>query len=294
MRIEFLLFALVVFTVGCAAPKAAFNLQPSQAKAPARIAFDSQAENADSIHWDFGDGQKSTAQAPTHTYLRSGRYLVTLEAIKGKKSSELTKEIIVETPEHCYVQIQTDHGNMLVQLYDATPLHRDNFLKLAEDGFYDGLLFHRVIEGFMVQGGDPNSKDAAKGQPLGTGGPGYQIDAEFVDSLVHIKGALAAARMGDAMNPQKKSSGSQFYIVQGQPMDPSTLQNFEMRRGKPYTEEQREIFANQGGTPFLDGEYTVFGQVVEGLDVLDKIAAVSTDQSDRPLENVAMKVVVIK
>ena len=183
---------------------------------------------------------------------------------------------------------------MTAELSDATPQHRDNFLKLAEEGFYNGTLFHRVIDGFMIQGGDPNSKTAAAGAPLGSGGPSYQVPAEFVDSLVHIKGAIAAARTGDNVNPEKKSSGSQFYIVQGSPVDDATLDMIEKRKGFTYTPEQRAAYKEHGGTPFLDRDYTVYGKVISGFDVLDKIAKVPKDARDRPKENVPMTVKVIR
>jgi peptidyl-prolyl cis-trans isomerase B (cyclophilin B) len=183
---------------------------------------------------------------------------------------------------------------MLVELYDATPQHQDNFVKLVQEGYYDGLLFHRVIENFMIQGGDPKSKDAPAGQALGSGGPGYTIPAEFVDSLVHIKGAIAAARTGDAVNPQKRSSGSQFYIVHGRKVTEQDLAQLEAQKGFRYTTRQKEAYLEHGGTPFLDRDYTVFGQVVEGFEVLDKLAAVPTDPRDRPKEDLKMKIRLIR
>jgi len=179
-------------------------------------------------------------------------------------------------------------------LYDNTPKHRDNFTKLADEGFYDGLLFHRVINGFMIQGGDPGSKNATKNKRLGSGGPGYQIDAEFNPENIHIKGALAAARMGDAVNPEKKSSGSQFYIVQGNKLTEAQLKQIENRKGIHYTEEQKKLYMETGGTPFLDMDYTVFGRVIEGLDVIDKIAKAKTGQGNRPVKDIWMKIKVIK
>ncbi len=191
------------------------------------------------------------------------------------------------------VEISTTYGKMIVELYNETPLHRDNFLKLVNEGFYDGTLFHRVIQGFMIQGGDPDSKTATRGQTLGMGGPAYNIPAEFVPALFHKKGALSAARMGDQVNPARESSGSQFYIVQGRPFSAEELDNFEQRSGNPFTPEQRSIYTTIGGTPHLDHAYTVFGHVVEGLDVLDKIAAVSKDRRDRPIEDIKMTMKVI-
>ena len=193
-----------------------------------------------------------------------------------------------------YVKIETSYGNMVVKLYNETPLHRDNFIKLVKNGTYDGLIFHRVINQFMIQGGDPNSRDAKPGQMLGDGELGYTIPAEFVPGLYHKKGALAAARRGDEVNPQKASSSCQFYIVQGTTWDANRLKMVEQRMGKSFTPEQTEVYATQGGTPFLDGDYTVFGEVVEGMEVIDKIAAVQCGPADRPIEDVKMKMSIIQ
>jgi peptidyl-prolyl cis-trans isomerase B (cyclophilin B) len=184
-----------------------------------------------------------------------------------------------------YVLIETDYGNMKVRLYDETPQHRDNFLKLVNEKYYDDLLFHRVINGFMIQGGDPNSRNAAPETRLGMGGPGYTIPAEI--GKPHFKGALAAARTS---NPQKASSGSQFYIVQGQAVTEEQLNALAQQKGMTYTAEQRNRYKEVGGTPQLDNEYTVFGEVFEGLEVIDKIAAVQTGQGDRPVKDVKMKI----
>jgi len=183
---------------------------------------------------------------------------------------------------------------MVVELYEETPEHKRNFLKLVEDGFYNDLLFHRVINGFMVQGGDPTSKDAPAGKQLGIGGPGYTIPAEFNSNFLHTKGALSAARQGDQVNPKRRSSGSQFYIVQGRVVPEKTLKYMEQRLGIEYTPEQIEAYTTVGGTPNLDMRYTVFGRVVEGLDVIDKIAAVKTARGDRPVEDVKMEIVVVE
>lgn len=192
------------------------------------------------------------------------------------------------------VKIETNYGDMVVKLYNETPLHRDNFLKLVKDGTYDGLLFHRVIKNFMIQGGDPNSKDAKPGQMLGDGTLGYTIPAEFNPKFYHKKGALAAARQGDLVNPQKESSSCQFYIVQGDKWPAEKLQMVEQRYGKKFTKEQADVYAKVGGTPFLDGDYTVFGEVVEGLDVVDKIAAVVCGAMDRPVQDVKFKMTIVE
>ena len=238
------------------------------------------------------------------------------------------------------VQIKTSLGDITVRLYDETPLHRDNFIKLAKEGYYNGTLFHRVIKNFMIQGGDPDSKGAAAGVQLGTGGPGYTVPAEFVyPQYFHKKGALAAARQSDQVNPEKKSSGSQFYIVTGEVYSAGKLTQLEkqleqrmlqsifdslvvenrdkilqLRRnrdqagiaaiqeqlqkdtfakakemGKPkFTDAQREAYTTVGGTPFLDNDYTVFGEVEEGMDVIDAIQNVATGVGDRPNNDVVM------
>ncbi len=190
-----------------------------------------------------------------------------------------------------YALIETEYGNMKVELYDNTPRHKENFIKLAKEGFYDSLLFHRVIPGFMIQGGDPDSRTAQPGQPLGQGGPGYTIEAEI--GAVHTRGALAAARLGNQANPQRESSGSQFYIVAGQKFDENVLNQMQQQTGVQYTPEQRQAYLENGGYPPLDGEYTVFGRVVEGMEVIDKIANVERDRMDRPVKDVRMKVSII-
>ena len=190
------------------------------------------------------------------------------------------------------VEIKTDYGTMIVKLYDSTPLHRDNFIKLVKQKFYDSLLFHRVIQNFMIQGGDPQSKDADSTAMLGNGeAPGDLIPAEFRPDLYHKKGALAMAR---TENPEKASSNCQFYIVQGQPYANAQLNDMEckLRQNDPefyFTDAERKTYNTIGGTPFLDQNYTVFGEVIKGLDVIDKIATVQTDQNDRPVNNVHMK-----
>ncbi len=189
------------------------------------------------------------------------------------------------------VLISTSMGDMVIKLYNATPQHRDNFLKLVNEKFYDSLLFHRVISGFMIQGGDPQSKTAAAGVMLGMGDVGYTIPAEFVDTLFHKKGALCAARTS---NPQKASSGCQFYIVQGRVMTNDQVQMLESQRGIVLSAKQKEAYTTIGGTPQLDRDYTVYGEVIKGLEVLDKIASVKTAPGDRPVEDVRMKMKLIK
>ena len=189
------------------------------------------------------------------------------------------------------IKITTDSGVMVIRLYDKTPQHRDNFIKLANEHFFDSLLFHRVISQFMIQGGDPQSKNAQPGQMLGAGDVGYTIPAEFDTSLIHKKGALAAAR---TENPAKASSGCQFYIVQGKTWTDADLSGMEMQQGRKYSQAQRNIYKTIGGVPFLDMNYTVFGEVESGLNVIDKIASVPKAPGDRPIGDVRMKIEVIK
>ena len=192
------------------------------------------------------------------------------------------------------IKIVTVQGNMIIKLYNHTPAHRDNMIKLIEEGFYDGQLFHRVIKDFMIQGGDPHSVNADRGQQLGQGGPGYTIPAEFNDQLFHKKGALAAARKGDRGNPEKASSGSQFYIVQGRVYRADMLKAMEQDRQKAFSPEAVEAYTTIGGTPHLDGGYTVFGEVLEGLEVIDRITAMPSDSNDRPFEDVVYNISLIK
>ena len=185
------------------------------------------------------------------------------------------------------VQLETTYGNIIVKLYAETPLHRDNFLKLVDEGFYDGILFHRVIADFMIQTGDPNSRNAQPGQMLGTGDVGYRLPAEIVfPQYFHRRGALAAARQGDHVNPERKSSGCQFYIVQGRVFSNEELDMMERNMSVKFTDEQRLAYTTIGGTPHLDGEYTVFGEVIDGLDVVEKISRTRTGRHDRPVEDI--------
>ncbi len=236
------------------------------------------------------------------------------------------------------VTIKTNQGDMVAILYDETPKHKENFIKLAKEGYFDSLLFHRVIPNFMIQAGDPNSKKALPGENLGTGGPGYTVPAEFVSKYFHHKGALSAARLGDQMNPQQASSGSQFYVVQGQVWKESDLLIDQNKLGmglqqmlsrpenkalydsliqlyqsdikayeacilalaprversegvrvkRPIAEDRLKAYTTIGGAPHLDDQYTVFGQIIKGLEVIDKIAAANRDRFDRPTEDIRM------
>lgn len=200
------------------------------------------------------------------------------------------------------VLLETDKGNIRIALYNETPLHRDNFIKLVKQGFYDGLLFHRVINRFMIQAGDSASRNAHPGQRLGYLPEGYSVPAEIrYPELLHKRGAVAAARESDDVNPEKKSSASQFYIVYGRRFSDSMLDDLQLKLDKhtggkvKLTEAARSIYKQYGGTPHLDGAYTVFGEVVEGLETADKIQRAETDKYDRPIEDIRIiKAIIIK
>jgi len=201
----------------------------------------------------------------------------------------ITFAAFAKGPKNQYIRVKTSYGDCIIRLYNQTPKHRDNFIKLAKKGFYNGTLFHRVITDFMIQGGDPDSRTAKAGALLGDGDVGYTIPAEFNDSLFHKKGVLAAARDD---NPAKASSGCQFYIVEGKRYTNEELDALEQGRLKGYKipEWQREWYRSVGGAPQLDHSYTVYGEVVSGLDMVDRIAAVKRDANDRPLQDVPMTV----
>lgn len=190
-----------------------------------------------------------------------------------------------QTQKQVKVQITTEFGKMTAVLYNETPQHRDNFIKLVKEGWFENSPFHRVIKNFMIQGGQNAD---------GRLDPGYKVPAEFVAAKFHKKGALAAARQADQINPEKASSGSQFYIVQGGPVTAQALEVSGARTGVKYTPDQIKTYTAVGGTPHLDGTYTVFGEVIEGLDVIDKIAAVQTGQGDIPVKPVKMTIKILE
>ena len=209
-------------------------------------------------------------------------FLLTAVSVFSQRIANQTKE----RESGVRVEMRTTMGNITLLLYNDTPRHRDNFIKLVNENVYEGLLFHRVIDRFMVQAGDPKSKDAKPGTMLGDGTLGYNIPAEFLPNHFHKRGALCAARQGDQVNPRKESSSCQFYIAQGQVWSEADLNMMEQRFGKKFSPEQRKAYTTVGGTPHLDGDYTVFGEVLKGMEVVDKIAAAPRDKFDRPLEDI--------
>jgi len=294
-----LFFVSIIALSSCTPTVAKFMKEASATEAPTKITFKNNSENAETYAWDFGDGNISEEKDPVHTYIKPGSYTITLTVRKGKKLATASQVVEVGGTERCLVELTTEFGVMVLELSDETPQHRDNFLKHVEDGYYNDLLFHRVISGFMIQGGDPNSRNAKPNTRIGTGGPGYQVPAEFNPNLVHVKGALAAARQPDSVNPEKKSSGSQFYIVHGGPVTESTLRRQEAKMDEYYSPAVKAEYLEKGGFPLLDGGYTVFGKVVSGLEVIDKIANVTTDGdppqgASRPKSDVKMTMKVIE
>jgi len=209
----------------------------------------------------------------------------------AEKIQELPK---VDVSKLKKVKITTSMGEIVVALYDDTPIHRDNFIKLAKEKTLNGSIFHRVIDGFMIQGGDPTTKDPNSKIPPGQGGPGYNLKAEIKRNHLHKRGALAAARLPDQMNPERESSGSQFYIVQAGPVKPEDLTMMENYFGIKYTDAEKKMYYEIGGRPDLDMQYTVFGEVVSGLDVVDKIAKVQKNAQDKPLKDIKMELQIVQ
>ncbi|MEP7233208.1 MAG: peptidylprolyl isomerase [Ginsengibacter sp.] len=209
-------------------------------------------------------------------------------------SCSASKKTAVVASKPVEVKLTTDSGTIVLMLYDKTPLHRDNFIKLVKEKFYDGLSFHRVINNFMIQGGDPDSRNAKPGAHLGEGSLNYTIPAEFDTSLFHKRGALAAAREADASNPKKASSSTQFYIVDGQTFTDSELDRVEERTKIHIPKNHRDYYETVGGTPFLDMNYTVFGEVTSGMDVVERIANSPKDENNRPLHDIKMEMTIIK
>lgn len=194
--------------------------------------------------------------------------------------------LLIELTAQNKVLIQTTDGNIIVKLYDETPQHTQSFLRLVAKSYYDSTLFHRVIKDFMIQGGDPESRTASMQKVFSDGGPGYSIPAEIDEKYIHKKGALAAARQADQYNSSKKSNGSQFYIIQGRKYPRAYLPKIKNDKKVEYTEEQKKIYETIGGAPHLDGGYTIFGEVIAGLDVVDRIANAETNGKDRPKVNI--------
>ncbi len=292
MKKIILLFSFLLVIASCSEPNPDFSAGYANGEdKPTEIKFTNTSTGADGYTWYFGDGGTTTEANPVHKFNAFGNVMVVLEAMKGGASARDTQYINIPEPPRKKVRIETKYGDMIAELYNTTPLHRDNFTRLIADSYYDSLLFHRVMDNFMIQGGDPDSKYAGPDQTLGMGSPAYTIPAEI--GAPHYKGALAAARKGDQLNPEKRSSASQFYIVEGKPYSGIELANVANQYNIVYNQSQQDIYGKEGGTPFLDNQYTVFGMVIEGLEVIDSISPVKVNSANRPLEDIRMKITLV-
>jgi len=266
----------------CAKPIVGF-VQKSEKNlvVPAKVYFENTSENVTEYSWEIDGEVHSSDKHLEHTFYDSGKHSVVLIAKEGNKTTRKESVIYVEAPSYCTVLIKTTLGDLVVELNEDAPGHLQNFSELVESGFYEGIFFHRIIDDFMIQGGGNENRNSGRRQ---TDPP--TIPHEINTALPHYRGALAAARMPDDMNPEKASNGSQFYIVDGRGLDSDRMQKIQAEKLFDYTEDQIEKYISVGGAPQLDGEYTVFGYMISGFEVLDKIARTDTDKYDKPLEDI--------
>ncbi len=281
MRVFIIGLALCTIISACSKPISHFRALGTDRTAPSTIDFENLSKGADAYMWLIDSQPVSDSSTLSHMFLSSGRHTIELISKSGSKESISKQDIFIEAPEQCLVYMMTNYGPLLLSLSDITPGHRDNFSDLVESGFYNGIQFHRVINGFMIQAGDettnpPSQKIRHKAE----------IKAEINTDLFHYKGALAAARQPDSVNPEKASSGTQFYIVEGQTISQKSMDQFANSKAFDYTKAEMQRYIDEGGSPQLDGEYTVFGHLVEGYDTLDKISNVDTDRRDKPTDPV--------
>jgi len=282
--LRYLFFLIACLLLGqCSAPIAGFDSGKDAMVVPATITFKNTSKNATEYTWLVDNKEVSTEEHLSHTFLSSGRHVVELQAFEGAKIQTTKKEVIVRPPTECLVQIETTQGNLIVSLNEDTPRHLKNFSELVESGFYNGLIFHRVIENFMIQGGGNEYRSGGRRYP-----DPKTIEHEIKQEWPHYRGALAAARMPDDMNPTKASSGSQFYIVDGRKLSAGKMEKIQDDKLFNYTEEQIAKYLEVGGAPQLDGEYTVFGHLLIGYDVLDRIAEATSDSYDKPLQDITI------
>lgn len=276
------LFLGCILLIQCAKPLADFASETAEDyNVPARIILKNKSQNASEYRWTL-NGEDISSSADLDYYItESGRYQLELTASNGSKEAHIAKEIFVSPSENCTFIMHTSEGDMVFALREETIGHLTNFVHLIESGFYKGLLFHRVIDGFMIQGGDNKTR---------TGGKRYDepdpIPHEIDVSMPHFRGALAAARMPDDINPDKNSSGSQFYIVDGREYTEEKILKVQANKISDYSKDEISTYVAKGGSPQLDGEYTVFGYMISGFEVLDKIASVPTDKYDKPVDGV--------
>ena len=267
----------------CKSPVVTFQQSNTEAsyEIPSRIHFENKSENITSQVWKVNGNPVSTDKDLDYTFFNSGRHTIELEARSGNKVIHRQQEIIIHPTEYCQVLIRTSEGDLVVRLNENTPDHLQQFISLVEDGYYNGIYFHRVIDDFMIQGGDNKSRQSGKrrAEP-------ESIAHEISSDRLHYRGALAAARLPDNVNPEKRSSGSQFYIVDGQSFTEEQFERTQSNLAMDYSEEQIEKYIELGGSPQLDGEYTVYGRLIYGFDVLDKIAEAATDNLDKPIKDI--------
>jgi cyclophilin family peptidyl-prolyl cis-trans isomerase len=286
-NLAFMCILTTILLSSCAKPVVDFVTKGEGVQVPAKVRFENTTLSAERFEWDFGDGHSSNEVSPSHRYITSGKYTVSLTAYKKGKKQTTKKQVSLSSPENCLVELSTSLGDITLLLYDATPRHREHFLDMAQKGIIDSTLFHRVINGFMIQGGDLATKpkldaETRKRDLLFSQAKLYP---ELVDTLIHEKGALAAARMPDNINPQKLSSPTQFYIVHGTTLNESMI-NKNAGTNTALSKELIQRYLKNGGSPQLDGEYTIFGKVIYGIEVVDKIANTPTNQDDKPIKDI--------
>lgn len=281
MKYIFLLFGCLFFWQ-CAQPIASFVQKTEQRLVvPAKVYFENTSENVTDYSWEVDGEILSSDKHLEHTFYDSGKHKIVLIAKEGSKVQRKETKLYVEAPTNCLALFKTSMGNLVVELSEETPRHLKNFSELVESGFYNGIFFHRIIDDFMVQGGGNENRKSGKRykDPV-------TIPNEITTQLLHYKGALAAARMPDDINPEKASSGSQFYLVDGRKLNADRMKKIQEDKLFDYSKEQVEKYIAVGGAPQLDGEYTVFGQLISGFEVLDEMARVDTDKYDKPLEEI--------
>lgn len=280
-QLLFCVICLLILT-RCGRPVALFNLDSSEYEAPASIKILNHSKNAESYLWLIDEQPVSESMHLQHTILESGNYILELKAISGNRSSNKIQEIHVRAPRFCSVYMLTTKGEMVFELNENTPVHLQNFIDLVDQGYYNGIMFHRVIDGFVIQAGDNSERVSGDGK--------FRTDDEIPHEIntkdIHVRGALAAARMPDNVNPERASSGTQFYVVDGRDLKLDDLRRFEASKLVNYSREQIEEYLEKGGAPQLDEQYTVFGYLVYGKEVLEEISKVETDEKDKPVNPV--------
>lgn len=271
----------MVLASSCSRPVANFYSETKESQAPITFNFVNESQNAEKYEWYVNDSLVGNQQDLTFRFIESGRKEVELRAHKGDSYSSKSKEVFIEAPLSCHVIMNTNKGDLILELSEDTPAHQKNFIDLVNSGFYNGMKFHRIMDGFMIQAGDPLMREEPYKKELPS-----EFDNEIHDLFFHTRGALAAARMPDNINPEKKSSGTQFYIVDGRKVNRQSLEDVESGKLFDYKEKDFSEYLKVGGAPQLDGEYTVFGHLVCCDEVLEEISRVKTGERDKPIEDV--------